>query len=35
MQIMERQQLTNIFTPLILGIENKSDDEVIMSDHGF
>lgn len=30
MQVMERQQLTNIFTPLIVGIENKSDDEVII-----
>jgi two-component system sensor histidine kinase VanS len=28
MQVMERQQLTNIFTPLFEGIENKSDDEV-------
>jgi len=28
MQVMERQQLTNIFTPLFEGIENKSNDEV-------
>ena len=28
MQVMERQQLTNIFTPLFEGIENKSDDEI-------
>lgn len=28
MQIMERQQLTNIFAPLFLGIEDKSNDEV-------
>ena len=28
MQVMERQQLTNIFTPLFMGIENKSNDEV-------
>jgi len=27
-QVMERQQLTNIFTPLLEGIENKSNDEV-------
>jgi len=30
MQVMERQQLTNIFTPLLEGIENKSNDEIIL-----
>ena len=28
MQMMERQQLTNIFTPLLEGVENKTTDEI-------
>jgi two-component system sensor histidine kinase VanS len=28
MRVMERQQLMNIFTPLFLGIEGKSNDEI-------
>ena len=30
MQIMEQQQLTNIFAPLLLGLEEKSNDEIII-----
>jgi len=30
MQVMERQQLTSIFAPLLSGLEEKSNDEIII-----